>query len=170
MAVGAAPDGYASGEAIQDNVKRLRDYIQREYDRQPLLNRLMALWASATMPGLLTPAQRTALVEATFAAQQADGGWSTAALGTYKRVDNTALDTLSDGYATGLATLALQQSGLDRTDARLTRGLDWLRRNQDPATGQWSASSLNKDRDPASDAGKFMSDAATAYAVLALSQ
>jgi hypothetical protein len=27
---------------------------------------------------------------------------------------------------------------------------------------------LNKERDPASDAGKFMSDAATAFAVMAL--
>ena len=64
-------------------------------------------------------------------------------------------------------TYALQRAGVARDDARLATGLAWLRQHQD-ADGSWPASSLNKDRDPASDRGRFMRDVATAYAVLAL--
>ena len=170
IAIGQAPGGYAESAEIQDNLKLLRTFFQREYERQPLFNKLMVLWASAGLKGLVTPDQRAAIIDAAMAKQQTDGGWATSSLGAYKRVDNSALDTRSDGYATGLVTLALQRAGVQKTNAQLLKGLDWLRVNQDKATGQWPASSLNKQRDPASDVGRFMSDAATAYAVLALTQ
>ena len=89
---------------------------------------------------------------------------------TVDRADGTPLDAASDGFATGLAALALQRAGVSRTDSRLKRGLDWLSQHQDATTGAWFASSVNKKRDPSTDVGKFMIDAATAFAVLALTQ
>jgi hypothetical protein len=71
----------------------------------------------------------------------------------------------SDGYATGLATLALLST--DAHDSA-QRGLAWLARHQESTTGSWPARSLNAKRDPASDPAKFMTDAATAFAMLAL--
>ena len=85
------------------------------------------------------------------------------------RADGTPLETKSDGYATGLVVYVLQQLGGPRSQP-VSRGLDWLATHQDASTGLWFAASLNKQRDPASDTGRFMSDAATAYAVLALTR
>lgn len=166
IAVGVAPEEYATSAAIQDRMQALRGYFQRQHGAVSLLNQLMGLWASGTVHDLLTAEQRNATTAAAFATQQTDGGWSTSSLGTFQRVDKTANDTRSDGYATALACLALQAAGVQ--EPRVTRGLDWLRHNQDGATGRWTATSLNKQRDPASEPGKFMDDAATAYAVLAL--
>jgi len=168
LAVGSAPDGYADAPEIQENLKALRGYFDREHGKVAVLNQLMGLWASSVILNLLTDQQRQSTIEATFVLQQPDGGWSTSSLGSYKRVDNTPNDTWSDGYATALATLALQAAGISSDDPHLVKGLDWLRRNQDRATGRWAATSLNKQRDPESEPGKFMTDAATAYAVLAL--
>jgi squalene-hopene/tetraprenyl-beta-curcumene cyclase len=168
IAVGSAPDAYAATPDIQANVKALGGYFNREHGKVSVLNQLMGLWASAKVPSLLTPAQRQSTIDAASALQQIDGGWSTSSLGTFKRVDDTVNETKSDGYATALATLALQEAGVARTDPRVAKGLEWLRRNQDRATGRWIATSLNKNRDPESEPAKFMSDAATAYAVLAL--
>ena len=166
IAVGAAPEGYGASPIIQDRLQALRGYFQRQHGTVSLLNQLTGLWASGAVPSLLTLEQRTATIAAAFVAQQADGGWSTSSLGTYQRVDKTINDATSDGYGTALACLALQAAGVQ--DPRVTKGLDWLRQHQDGTTGRWTATSLNKQRDPASEPGKFMDDAATAYAVLAL--
>lgn len=168
LAIGSAPGNYAASPEIQENLNQLRAYFQKQFEKESTHNRLVALWAGSKVRDLLTAEQRTAALQAAFALQQGDGGWSSASLGAYKRVDNTANDTHTDGYATALATLALQEAGICSSDPRLAKGLEWLRRNQDRATGRWMATSLNKNRDPESDPGKFMSDAATAYAVVAL--
>lgn len=168
LAVGSAPEGYLDAPAIADRMKALRAYFQRQHGTVSLLNQLHGVWASSRVPDLLTAEQRRATVDAVSALQQTDGGWSTVALGTYTRSDNTESDSRSDGYATALATLALQAAGVPASDPRVSKGLDWLRRGQDRTTGRWVAVSPNKQRDPESDAGKFMSDAATAYAVLSL--
>ncbi len=170
IAVHTAPGGYAASPEIQDRVRALHDYLRKLNETQPLLSRAMLLWASTSAPALLAREPQQAIVDALLRAQQEDGGWSTATLGAWKRNDGTPLDTRSDGYATGLVTLALESVAGMRTQPPVTRGLAWLVSHQDPATGVWVAVSLNKQRDPASDAGRFMSDAATAYAVLALTQ
>jgi len=166
LAVGSAPDGYAASPEIQDRLKALRGYFERQHASVSVLNQLMGLWASGALRDLLTTPQQKATIDAAFSLQQADGGWSTASLGTYERVDKTPNDTKSDGYATALVCLGLQAAGV--SDPRLAKGLDWLRTHQDRATGRWTATSLNKQRDSESEPGKFMNDAATAYAVLAL--
>jgi squalene-hopene/tetraprenyl-beta-curcumene cyclase len=169
IAVGTAPGNYRSSPELQDRLKALSEYLVRERDAQVPINRVMLLWASAKLPGLLTRAQQESIIQEAIGKQQEDGGFSLSSfVGGWKRKDNTPLDPRSDGYATGVVVFALQQT--DPADRRaLKRGLEWLASNQDKKDGHWQAWSLNKQRDPASDAGRFMSDAATAYAVLALS-
>ena len=52
----------------------------------------------------------------------------------------------------------------------LKRAVSWLMLNQNEPRGLWLSYSLNKRRNPSSDTALFMNDAATAYAVLALTE
>lgn len=169
IAIGRAPGGYRSLPEIQPGLVLLRDYFAREQESQVLIDRVALLWASSLLPGILAPAQQQGIVAAALAKQQPDGGFTLSAfVGGWKRADGSALETRSDGYATGLVALALEASGVARDQPQLKRALDWLVKNQQADDGRWLAWSLNKERDLSTDIGRFMSDAATAYAVMAL--
>jgi squalene-hopene/tetraprenyl-beta-curcumene cyclase len=147
--------------------------LNRQCAAQTTVNRVALLWASAKLPGLLEPEQRRAIINEVRNKQQADGGWSLSSLvGAWKRADGTPQEARSDGYATGFVTFVLQQAGIPREDAQLQQGLAWLAANQNKAEGCWQSYSLNKNEAHHLSPGtaRFMNDAATAYAVLALTQ
>jgi squalene-hopene/tetraprenyl-beta-curcumene cyclase len=170
IAVGTVPGYYTAGmDADADaKVKLLRDYLKDRLPKQNLHNRAWGLWAAMKVKGILTKAEQKELVDQFLDKQRKDGGWSLPSLGTWKRNDGTAQESASDGYATALVLHVLQTAGVPKDDAKISKGLAWLKRNQ-TATGAWRSVSLVKKRDSASHTGKFMSDAATAFAVLALS-
>jgi squalene-hopene/tetraprenyl-beta-curcumene cyclase len=179
VAVGVAPENYQSRPEIQAHLQLLRDYLAHEYVTQSLHHRLIVLWASAKLPGLLDTAERQSLIAEVLRAQNPDGGWSLSALITSSSKRAPLLrDPDSDGYATGLVTLLLKQTRTPTAADGVQRGLTWLMRNQQGhgglwirgQEGFWVAHSLNKHRNPWSNVGRFMSDAATAYAVLALTE
>lgn len=183
IAVGTAPGNYGSTPEIQDNLSRLREYLNRASAAQSIINRVFLLWASTKSPGLLAPQQQKAIIHEILSKQQADGGWRLASIAwrwngwslrsfenMWLREDGTPMEGKSDGVATSLMIFALQEAGVPRDNAQLQHGLSWLMSNQNTAEGFWPASSVNKRRHQSSDTGRFMSDAATAFAVLALTE
>jgi squalene-hopene/tetraprenyl-beta-curcumene cyclase len=169
IAIGSAPGNYQSEQQIQNGIKLLSAWLVKNMNTQTPLDRVVLLWASTKLNGLLTRDQQNKIVEETLARQREDGGFSMSQLiGAWKRHDDNPLDTSSDGYATGLIAFALEQVEAPQAQAPLKRALAWLSRNQIESDGRWPAVSLNNNRAVLSDTGLFMSDAATAYAVLAL--
>lgn len=169
VAVAKEPGSYSADPQVAPHVKSLLGYLRDHYDEQPILNKIVALWADACFPGTLTPDREHALIAELDRLQHEDGGWSTSDLGNWQRRDGTPLDKRSDGYATALIVLVQEERSPEAYKIpQVARGLQWLMTNQNRATGSWPAWSLNKDRDPNYGPGLFMTDAATSYAILAL--
>src|SRR5258708_5827564 len=130
-----------------------RKFARREYASQPLLNRIVLLWASGKFSGLLSHNEKLMLIDDIVKQQRPDGGWSLASLGNWVRSDHTPQEKDSDGYATGLVTVALKQSGIPRHQEAWRMGRMWLEQHQNKEDGSWRAYSLNKKRDLTTDVG-----------------
>jgi DNA-binding beta-propeller fold protein YncE len=168
IAIGTAPSYDTADADVAARIEMLRNYLRDHFPKQDLHNQTWGVWAATQVDGILSKEQRQKLIDQLVEKQRDDGGWSLPSLGTWERKDGTRQETSSDGYATGLVLHVLQTAGVPTNDARIGRGLHWLTTHQ-AATGAWRCVSVIKVRDPESHIGKFMSDAATSFAVLALS-
>ena len=88
------------------------------------------------LPELIEPGTRQAILSAIWTQQRLTAAGVRARLMPHwKRKVGTAQPDRSDGYATGLIALVLQQSGVSRDDARLRCGLSWLEGHQNRWNG-----------------------------------
>lgn len=163
LGVGVAPEGYADTPAAQAGLAKLRGYFAAN-PAPTLHHRAMLLWADSYLKDLLTDAERQAAIDELLALQKADGGWGLATLGDWQRADGSPQDLeASDGYGTGFVIYVLRRGGVPADDARIVRGIDWLKTHQ-RESGRWFTRSLH------SDSKHFITHAGTAFAILALAE
>ncbi len=133
-----------------------------------LHNRLALLWAASAWDGLLSETEKHGLVDEVLDRQQPDGGFRLVDLGSWPSRDGKPPNEASDGYATAFTTFVLQRLDAPRAAEAIAGGLAWLERNQ-KADGRWETLSPNKDRSQEEAFTRLIpSDAATGFAVLAL--
>ncbi len=168
MAVANTPAEYRNRPDVRERVTALREYLKREQASQPLHNRVAVLWASSTFPDVLSESERKAIISEVLKQQQPDGGWTIESLGKWAPHPNAPASSGSNGYATAFVAYVLQQSAGLRSNKQVGRALDWLKSHQDRQSGTWAATSMNKVFEPDSMQIRFMQDAATAFATLAL--
>jgi squalene-hopene/tetraprenyl-beta-curcumene cyclase len=165
LTVGIAPGGYAETPQARAGLERLRTYL-RNNPPKSLHHRAMLAWCSVRVDGIATMEQRGQTLAELLARQLDDGGWSTASFLTdwkgLARSDGQPLATkTSDGYGTGLVIVIARELGVPADDRRLARGIDWILANQ-RESGKWFT------RSPVRDCGNLISNAGSAYVILAL--
>lgn len=156
LAVGRVPANTTPGQT--QGVRKLKAYVQTNIEGVPLHDQTALLWGSSALEGLLSPAQAKDIAAALREIQRRDGSFAIGQL----MPGHAGKSAKGDGYATALATLALCTNGLEPDAAK--DGVVWLRNNQQ-ADGSWQGKSLNG---PGRTAERYMTDASTGYAVLAL--
>jgi len=155
-AITAAP-GWLAGlkdEALLARVVKLKGWLRVASPKNDF-DRVLKLQLAHYLPELVSQPERDAALALLASQQHADGGWSTrdfspvddwhfemspAVLNLIKNLPDAAKPE-SDAYMTALATVLLRQSNVPVADARIQRGLAWLRREQ-RESGRWWMHSL----------------------------
>jgi squalene-hopene/tetraprenyl-beta-curcumene cyclase len=169
LATGMAPANYQARPAIKENVAALEAYLHEQMPSESLHNKMFLLWASSKLHGLLSEADRKAILDELWSKQEADGGFAVQSFGTWKKREAAVPAVGSNAYLTALAAYATEQAGVPATQPGLAKALGWLRTHQDSQSGSWAADSMNHKHSaygPIPE--KFMTDAATGYATAAL--
>lgn len=173
LAVGTAP-GWLAGltdEGLKAGVKRLQDYLRRVEPPHDY-GRVVLLWASAKLDGLLEEGEKDRIIEMIWSKQRADGGWALRAFAEPEqwgngnraeklRTEKEFADPPSDGHQTGLALIALREAGVSAQNPRIQKGVRWLLANQ-RESGRWWTRSLNTDN------YHFIAFSGTLYPLVAL--
>jgi hypothetical protein len=145
-------------------ITKIKTYVGKKLSAMALHDKAVVLWASGTLPGLLDKAKADGIADALIAKQREDGGFALRSWGMGDLADDKAA---SDGYATSLAALALcrgTEGGIARPEVR--NALAWIAARQ-KSDGSWPGVSTNTET---TRAKTFMTDAATSYATLALTE
>lgn len=173
MALAMAP-GYLQQLAKEERgqqVELLKKYL-RETKPPHDYGRMLLLWASTRMEGLLEREQKEELIELVFSHQREDGGWSMRTFSTPEawgggnraeklRAEPEFKTLPSDGHQTGLAVMVLRDAGIAAEDPRIQKAVKWILANQ-RESGRWWTRSLN------TDSYHFITYSGTMYPLLAL--
>ncbi len=156
MAVATAPGWLENlkDESLLKTVEQLKAYL-RETPPPHDYGRVLLLWASTRMKGLIDSAKQKELAAIIESRQHADGGWAMRDFakpeqwGKGNRADklrseSDAAAPESDGHMTGLSIIVLRSLGTAKTDPRVQKGLTWIKSNQ-RESGRWWTRSLNTD-------------------------
>jgi len=111
---------------------------------------------------------RQQIIDEVLRKQQPDGGWVMESLGPFGTHPEAPVSRGSNSYATALAAFVLEEAGEPACDRKIVRATDWLKSHQDVQSGAWPAASMNHNYEAGSMESQFMRDAATGFAVLAL--
>lgn len=175
MAAATTPDWLDDlrEEKLLRQLEKMKQYVRDSATNNH--HRLLRLWASSRVPGLLEAAEREAVIEMIERRQLADGGWSVQSfdqaenLASGRRLSDLKADPYyrsprGDGYQTGLVVVVLREAGVDEDHPPIRRAVEWLRRNQ-RTSGRWWTKSLNAD-----SRFHYISFSGSAYATLALAK
>lgn len=171
-AIATAP-GWLANLKDADLLDRVALMKKRLRDHKPLSDYELALklQLAGLMPELVPQDARAAATAMLWRQQQPDGGWSTRRMADVmdwrqeafppterypwkEAMDPTVVALIkgepdaanpgSDAYMTAFAIVLLRESGVPASDARIQRGVAWLKANQ-RVSGRWWMKSLYRD-------------------------